>query len=84
MNLLYQYVLLICIIVSSFLNTDALAQDGSEMLDKLKRYDSIYKSGFTVSATTKKQEYLITGQVINVERNWRLAFDGDTCQIGAG
>jgi len=74
-----QYCLVICATACLCLDTDALAQDGAEVLDNLKRYDSIYESGFTVSATRKNLEHLITGQAINVERRWRLAFEGDRC-----
>ena len=68
MILYIRYFLLICTTVYLCLDTCALAQDGSEVLDNLKRYDSIYESGFTVSATRKKREHLISGHTINVVR----------------
>ena len=75
-----QYCLVICLTTCLCFGTDVLAIEGSEVLDNLKRYDSIYESGFTVSGTRKRQERVDLGQFrINVERGWRLAFEGDRC-----
>ncbi|HUT31781.1 MAG TPA: hypothetical protein VMX13_18480 [Sedimentisphaerales bacterium] len=80
MMLSMRYYLAICMALCLWLDVDALGQDGLEVLRNLKNYDSIYEAGFTVSGTRKCPEHLILGQVIiNVERKWRLAFEGGRC-----
>jgi len=58
---------------------DALAQDGSAVLDKIKRYDSIYEAGFSVSGTRKGQDFVIPFQFVEVRRNWRFTFESGRC-----
>ena len=80
MMLYVRYYVAICMAVCLCLDVNALAQDELEVLRNLKNYDSIYQSGFTVSGTRKCPEHLILGQLtIDVERKWRLAFEGDRC-----
>jgi hypothetical protein len=75
-----RYYLAICIACCLWLDEDALAQDGSAVLDKLKRHDSIYEAGFTVSGTRTSQDLLLaTLARIEVKRNWKLTFDSGRC-----
>ncbi len=79
MKLYMRYYLAICIASCLWFSKDALAQDGSAVLDDLKRYDSIYEAGFTVSGSQKGQDLVIRFQFIEVKRNWRLAFESGRC-----
>lgn len=71
-----RYYLTICIVACLWFGIDALGQDASEVLDNLKRYDSIYKSGFAASGTLKGTEKLCRLVPIEVERSWKLTYDG--------
>lgn len=73
-----RYSLVICAAACLCLAVEALAQDRSAVLENLKRYDSIYEAGFTVSGTRKGQDQLVVTQ-IKVTREWRLTFEGGRC-----
>lgn len=71
-----RYYLIICILACLCLNKGVLAEDGAEVLEKLKRYDSIYEAGFTISGTQASQDIVFQQ---GVKHKWRLTFEGDRC-----
>ena len=71
-----RYYLTICIVACLCFGINAFAQDASAVLENLKRCDSIYESGFTASGTLKGTEKLCRLVPIEVERSWKLTYDG--------
>ena len=62
-------------------NADFQSSSGSDdrnVLQNLAQYDSIYKSGFALSATERRWDRLsIGGPLYRVEARWRLTFEGE-------
>ena len=55
-----------------------LAQDAAEVMSRLKSFDSIYASGYTVSGTRKSKDVLVRGKVmVDSTRQWRLTLEGE-------
>ena len=68
--------LVICLVVCLCICVEALSQDGLQVLDNLKRYDSIYESGFAVSGTLKNKWHVISRQAdTTVVNNFCLSYD---------
>jgi hypothetical protein len=61
-------------------NADLQSSSGSDdrnVLQNLVQYDSIYRSGFALSATERRLDQLaIGGPLYRVEARWRLTFEG--------
>jgi hypothetical protein len=72
--------LLLCLGLCVHVCADASAPDGAAVLAKLRAYDSIYESGFTVSGTRKSQAHLILGELLTeVDYDFRLTLEGSKC-----
>ncbi|MDB5337799.1 MAG: hypothetical protein JWN70_3418 [Planctomycetaceae bacterium] len=74
----------VCLLIVSLLSWSApvFSQDvpsGDTSLDKLKAFDSVFASGFTVSGTIQAPEImsLVTFESIQATRNWKLTLAGE-------
>lgn len=75
-----RYYLAICTAFSVCLPGNVRAQNGPAVWENLKRYDSIYEAGLSVSGTLNSQDQLVRRMPrIEVNRRWELAFDNDRC-----
>ena len=67
----------VCYLVQKCEAKDLVVENGVDVLENLKRFDSIYQSGFSVSGTVKGKEAVFLNMHLMIERRWKLSFEGD-------